>query len=109
MQYLPIILVFALMIGMSFFSQRKQKKQLQERLDSLRVGVTVRTAGGFVGTIAAVMEDSVIVELNPDKVRVELLKGAVAPLEQPLNQPEEALPEEEAAEEAPAQEEPTEE
>ena len=55
------------------------------------------------------MEDSVIVELNPDKVRVELLKGAVAPLEQPLNQPEEALPEEEAAEEAPAQEEPTEE
>ena len=85
-QYLPIIAIFAIMIGMTVWQSKKQKKRMQELNDSLKIGVKVRTAGGFLG----ITEDTVYVELNPDKVKVELLKGAVAPMDEqpvPVQQP----------------------
>lgn len=87
MEYLYWVVIAVVFILMMILPQRKQKKRMQEMMESLRVGVKVRTAGGFIGTITAVHEDTVVLELAPDGVRVELLKGAVAPLEQQLNQP----------------------
>ena len=89
-QYLPIIAIFAIMIGMTVWQSKKQKKRMQELNDSLKIGVKVRTAGGFLGTVVGITEDTVYVELNPDKVKVELLKGAVAPMDEqpvPVQQP----------------------
>ena len=89
-QYLPIIAIFAIMIGMTVWQSKKQKKRMQELNDSLKIGVKVRTAGGFLGTVVGITEDAVYVELNPDKVKVELLKGAVAPMDEqpvPVQQP----------------------
>ena len=94
MEYLYWIIILVVCVLMMIIPQRKQKKRMQQMVESLRTGVKVRTAGGFIGTIVAVYEDTVILELAPDQIRVELLKGAVAPLEQELNQTE---PAEEAA------------
>ena len=94
MEYLYWIIILVVFVLMTIIPQRKQKKRMQQMVESLRTGVKVRTAGGFIGTIVAVYEDTVILELAPDQIRVELLKGAVAPLEQELNQTE---PAEEAA------------
>ncbi len=89
MQYIYLIAIIAIFAVTSILSQRKQKKRMEQLAESLRAGVKVRTAGGFIGTILAVNEDTVVLELSPDNVRAELLKAAVAPLEQPLNQPAE--------------------
>ena len=86
MEYLYWIIILVVFVLMMIIPQRKQKKRMQQMMESLRTGVKVRTAGGFIGTIVAVYEDTVVLELAPDQVRVELLKGAVAPLEQELNQ-----------------------
>ncbi len=93
MEYLYWIIILAVFVVMMIIPQRRQKKRMQQMMESLRLGVKVRTAGGFIGTIIAVYDDTVILELNPDKVRVELLKGAVAPLEQELNQTAQATEE----------------
>lgn len=97
LQYLPIIAIFVIMIGMTVWQQRKQKKRMEDLNNSLRAGIKVRTAGGFLGTIVGVNEDTVYVELNPDKTKVELLKGAVAPLDEapaPAEIPAEPAPQE---------------
>ena len=100
LQYLPIIAIFVIMIGMTAairVSVRKQKKRMEDLNNSLRAGIKVRTAGGFLGTIVGVNEDTVYVELNPDKTKVELLKGAVAPLDEapaPAEIPAEPAPQE---------------
>ena len=86
MQYIYLIAIIAIFAVTSILSQRKQKKRMEQLAESLRAGVKVRTAGGFIGTILAVNEDTVVLELSPDNVRAELLKAAVA---QPLNQPAE--------------------
>ena len=75
MQYIYLIAIIAIFAVTSILSQRKQKKRMEQLAESLRAGVKVRTAGGFIGTILAVNEDTVVL--------------AVAPLEQPLNQPAE--------------------
>ena len=101
MEYLYWIIILAVFVLMMIIPQRKQKKKIQQMMESLRAGVKVRTAGGFIGTIVAVYEDTVVLELEPDHIRVELLKGAVAPLEQELNQTtveEDTAEEENAAE-----------
>ena len=95
-QYLPIIAIFALMIGLTVWQQKKQKKRMEELNESIRTGIKVRTAGGFLGTVVGVNPDTVYVELDPDKIKVELMKGAVAPLD---NQGSAFPPEEDKKEE----------
>lgn len=49
---------FVGMILMSVIPQRKQKKKMQDMMDSLSVGDKVMTIGGFVGTIVEINKDS---------------------------------------------------
>ena len=49
---------FVGMILMSVIPQRKQKKKMQDMMDSLSVGDRVMTIGGFVGTIVEINKDS---------------------------------------------------
>ena len=84
LMYLPLIAVVLFMIILTVLQQKKQKKRMEEMQEALKVGVKVRTAGGFIGTMVAVTEATVIVELRPDNVRAELLKRAVAPLDEPV-------------------------
>ena len=100
MMYLPLIILVIVMIVLTVLSQRKQKKRMEEIQDALKVGVKVRTAGGFIGTIVGVTETTVILELRPDNIRAELLKRAVAPLDEPVadfSEEEEPTPAEEDA------------
>lgn len=50
---MPVILgvFFVLMIVMTIIPQRKQKKKMQEMINSIQIGDKVMTIGGFVGTI----------------------------------------------------------
>lgn len=98
--YLGIMLVVFFLV--TVIPQRKRQKQLQQIRESLKVGMKVRTAGGFLGTIILVTEETVMLECGPNKVQLEILKGAVAPADEaPLPEevtaadPVEALPESE--------------
>ena len=50
---MPVILgvFFVLMIVMTIVPQRKQKKKMQEMINSIQIGDKIMTIGGFVGTI----------------------------------------------------------
>ena len=76
---LPILLLF--MVGMYFFlvlpNQRKQKKW-QEMLNSLKSGDQVTTNGGLRGTVLSIKEDNIVLRLQPDGVKLEFIKSAIA-------------------------------
>jgi len=58
-------------------NQKKQKKW-QEMLGQLKSGDKVTTNGGIRGTVLTVKDDVVIVRVQPDGVKLEFVKSAIA-------------------------------
>ncbi len=103
MEYLYLILIAVAFFAMTIIPQRRRQKRAEAIRNSLHSGMKVRTAGGFLGTIVSVTEDTVVIECSPDKTRLEILKGAVMPSEEePVKEPVEE--EAEKPDETPADE-----
>ena len=80
LQFVPIILVFAIFYFLLIAPMRKRQKALQSLVESLKKGDRVVTNGGLYGTVAAV-EDKVVHLKLADNVKVRVAKSAVAGLE----------------------------
>ena len=84
LQFLPIILIFGIFYFLLFMPMQRQKKQQQKMLSELKNGDEVVTNGGLVGTIVAVNEDDTIVlRIKPDNVKLQFARGSVASLARP--------------------------
>lgn len=75
-----LLLPFALIAGIFYFlvimPQRKQQKELQELIGSLKSGDEVVTNGGIIGKVLEVRETSLIIR-SADKSNMEVGKSAV--------------------------------
>ena len=82
---LAIYAVF--MVAIYFFfmrPNRKEQKQKAQLLASLAVGDSVRTTGGFIGTVIDINDDMVIVEFGNNKnCRIPMVKEAIVEVEKP--------------------------
>lgn len=74
---LPILFFIVLYFLMIVPNQRKQKKW-QEMLGKIKSGDRVTTNGGIRGTVLSVKDDSVILRVQPDGVKLEFVKSAIA-------------------------------
>jgi preprotein translocase subunit YajC len=74
---LPILFFVVLYFLMIAPNQRKQKKW-QEMLGQLKSGDRVTTNGGIRGTVLTVKDDVVILRVQPDGVKLEFVKSAIA-------------------------------
>src|SRR5271154_2198239 len=74
---LPILFFVVLYVLMILPNQRKQKKW-QEMLGQLKSGDRVTTNGGIRGTVLTVKDDVVILRVQPDGVKLEFVKSAIA-------------------------------
>jgi preprotein translocase subunit YajC len=74
---LPILFFAVLYFLMIAPNQRKQKKW-QEMLGQLKSGDRVTTNGGIKGTVLSVKDDVVILRVQPDGVKLEFVKSAIA-------------------------------
>ncbi len=78
---LMLLVLVAVMFIPMIFTSKNQKKQAQQRndmLDSLKKGDEILTIGGFYGVVRSRKDDRFVIELLPDKVKVEIRKDAVA-------------------------------
>jgi preprotein translocase subunit YajC len=79
LQFLPIILIFAIFYFLLFLPMQRQKKQQQKMLAELQPGDEVLTNGGIVGTIVAIhSDDTLVLRVKPDNVKLTFARGAVA-------------------------------
>jgi preprotein translocase subunit YajC len=76
---LPLLAVFfvAMYVLLILPNQRKQKKW-QEMLSHLKSGDKVTTNGGIRGTVLSVKEDAVVIRVQPDGVKLEFVRSAIA-------------------------------
>ena len=73
-----VVALIAIFYFMLIRPENKKKKEAQQLRDSLAVGDEVTTIGGIVGTICHVKENSIVIETGADRVRIELMKWAIA-------------------------------
>lgn len=80
--FLPILLIFGIFYFLLFLPMQRQKKQTKKMLAELKNGDTVVTSGGLIGTIASIQveEDSLILRVRPDNLRLVVARTAVSGL-----------------------------
>ena len=77
MQFLPIILMFAVLYFLMVRPQMKKAKEHKAMIDALSKGDEVVTSGGIAGKITKVGDTYVGVEIA-DNVEIQVQKPAVA-------------------------------
>jgi preprotein translocase subunit YajC len=75
---LPILLFIPLLYFLMIRPQQKRQKQWQEMLSGIKSGDRVTTAGGIRGIILSIKDDSIIVRVAPDNLKIEIAKSAIA-------------------------------
>ena len=79
-----IVLIFAFMYFIAIRPQQKEKKKMQELMESIAVGDTILTSSGFYGVIIDMTDDTVIVEFGSNKnCRIPMQKQAIIQVEKP--------------------------
>jgi len=58
--------------------QQKKQKQWQEMLASIKTGDRITTAGGIRGIILSIKDDTYIIRVAPDNIKLEVAKSAIA-------------------------------
>ncbi len=82
LQFVPILLIFAIFYFLLFMPMQKQKKQTKQMLENLQPGNVVQTSGGIVGTIVSIStnDDTLIVRVKPNDIKLQVARSAVAGL-----------------------------
>ena len=78
---LPLLMIPILYLLMIRPQQRRQK-QWQSMLSSIKTGDRVTTAGGIRGIILSIKDDSIIIRVAPDNLKLEVAKNAIASVTQ---------------------------
>ena len=78
--FVPILLIFAIFYFLLFMPMQRQKKQQKKMLTELQNGNTVLTTGGIVGTIVAIDDDTLVLRVKPDNVKLQVARSAVTGL-----------------------------
>ena len=74
---LPLLLIPVLYLAM-IRPQQKRQKQWQQMLGSIKAGDRVTTAGGIRGIILSIKDETIIIRVAPDNIKLEVAKSAIA-------------------------------
>ena len=86
-QFIPLILIFAIMYFLLIRPQQKKMKDHQKMVEGLRRGDQVVTQGGLIGKVSKVKEDGELEVEIADGVKVRVVRATIV---QVLNKTEPA-------------------
>lgn len=75
-----LIVPIAFLVIFYFFvirPQKKREKEIREMRDNLKQGDKVITIGGLQGKIVKLKEDTVVIEVEPNKTRLEMTRWSI--------------------------------
>jgi preprotein translocase subunit YajC len=84
--FAPYVLIAVVFYFLLFMPMQKQKKKQARMLAELKAGDSVITGGGITGTITAVDDDTIVLRVKPDNLKIQFARSAVTsvvPLEGP--------------------------
>ena len=74
---LPVLMIGVVYL-MMIRPQQKKQKQWTQMLSELKTGDRITTTGGIRGTIISLKDDSMILRVAPDGLKIEVVKGSIA-------------------------------
>ena len=77
-QFIPLILIFAIMYFLLIRPQQKKVKEHQAMVAALRRGDQVVTQGGIIGKVVKVKDDGEIEVEIADGVKVRVVQSTIA-------------------------------
>ena len=77
-QFLPIILIFAIVYFLMIRPQQKRIKEHKAMVEALRRGDMIVTQGGLIGKVVKVKEDNEIEVELAEGVKVRVVKSTVS-------------------------------
>lgn len=77
-QFLPLILIFAIMYFLLIRPQQKKAKEHRAMVEALRRGDTVVTQGGLIGKVTKVKEDNEVEVEIATGVKVRVVQSTIA-------------------------------
>jgi len=81
--FAPYLLIGVVFYFLLFVPMQKQKNRQAEMLKGLKSGDVVTTTGGIVGTIVSVDEDTIVLRVKPDNVKLQFSRAAVGAVVDP--------------------------
>lgn len=89
-QWITVILMYGAIFAVFYFlfirPQKKKENALKEMRNSIQVGDKVTTIGGIIANVAKVEEDSITLELGPNRTKVPFEKWAIGTVESKTEQ-----------------------
>ena len=77
-QFLPLILIFAIMYFLLIRPQQKKVKEHQAMVAALRRGDQIVTQGGLIGKVVKVKEDNEVEVELAEGVKVRVVQSTIA-------------------------------
>tara|TARA_R110002012_G_scaffold96501_3_gene232606 strand:+ start:37879 stop:38157 length:279 start_codon:yes stop_codon:yes gene_type:complete len=77
-QFVPLILIFAIMYFLLIRPQQKKVKEHKAMVEGLRRGDQVITAGGLVGKVVKVKDDGELEVELAENVKVRVVQSTIA-------------------------------
>ena len=81
--FAPYILIGLVFYFLLFMPMQRQKKKQAEMLRNLKSGDVVTTTGGIVGTIVSVDQDTIVLRVKPDNLKLQFARSSVSTLVPP--------------------------
>ena len=82
-----LVVLFGIMYFLMIRPQKKEQKRLQAMLNSMEVGDSIVTTGGFYGVIIDMTEEDVIVEFGNNKnCRIPMKKENIVEIDKQGNE-----------------------
>lgn len=74
---IPFLIAIALMYLILFRPQKKREQEAQKMRDNVRIGDEICTAGGLIGIVIRVAEDTVVMETGGERSKIRVKKWAI--------------------------------
>lgn len=87
MQIVILVVFVALMYFMLIRPQKKKDKAIQDMRNGLCVGDEIVTIGGIYGKIVKTKDETIVIQVGADRVKMEMAKWSVSSVVTPSKNP----------------------
>lgn len=78
MNILPFLLLIVVFYFVLIRPQRKRDKEEQRMRNSVQIGDEIITAGGIVGLVVSIKEDTVVIETAGERNKIRIKRWAIS-------------------------------
>ncbi len=75
-----MVAIFAIFYFLLIMPQQRRQKKWQAMLKEIKSGDKVVTGGGLTGTVMSVKDDTLVLRVPPDNLKIEVTRSSVVTL-----------------------------